>query len=449
MENTKRLAIILLLLSLLLTGCNLNVNHEKSAAADTIVENEKQALSGDKPQKAEGDIYNAQEGNTNNVPQGNTNNTPQDNTENTSTPPEGAYSLNYDGPADRTYRAAIHGTTAYYECDPYERVPWQPHIYSVPLGEETEATDLMKGELIALAGDLLIGKTETHFCAMDLTAAKQEWIKLQPAAEYVTHLHDGDTLYLYIKNGEKFFVDVIDLKKLKSKRAETVKKLRKVVKVNGQLFFLTADGFYQGDPTDKKAALLGAATEKDQLHIINDRIFIYRDGTLPRVYDCKTASLYIPEVFKTKVQIVTGPVPETDEIKYGAAQNNPQYTKLLNGIVTVRYKPDLKPFQTFYYDISTDREIPDVKALPFNYLGVTGVDGGYISGYSSYFPEYHINGHVYRIEHPALYNNQQKHYELITESGALHLYGGGIITASFATNKAAQIIHEDQSVTQE
>lgn len=446
----KRLTIILLLLSLLLTGCTSNVDKkEEGAAADSFVENEKQELSGDVPQKVEGNTNNTQQSNTDNTLQGNTDNTRQDNTENTSTPPEGAYNLDYDGPADRTYRGAIHGTTAYYECDPYERVPWQPHIYSVPLGEKTEATDLLKGELIALAGNLLIGKTETHFCAMDLSAAKQKWIQLQPAAEYVTHLQNGDTLYLYVKKDGKFFADAIDLKKIDSKRVEAVQNLRKVVKVNGQLYFLTTDGFYQGDPTDKNAPLLGAATEKDQLHIINDRIFIYRDGTLPRVYDCKAASLYIPEVFKTKVQIVTGPVPETDEIKYGAAQNNPQYTKLLNGIVTVRYKPDLNSFQTFYYDISTDREITDVKALPFDYLGVTGVDGGYISGYSSYFPEYHINGHVYRIEHPALYSRQQKHYELITESGALHLYGGGLVTASFATNKAAEIIHEDQPVTQE
>ena len=116
----KRFTVILLLLSFLLTGCTLSVDHEKNAEADTIVENEKQEPSGDKPQKAEGDIYNTQEGNTDNVP--------QDNTDNTSAPPEGTYNLNYDGPADRTYRAAIHGTTAYYECDPYERVPWQPHI---------------------------------------------------------------------------------------------------------------------------------------------------------------------------------------------------------------------------------------------------------------------------------------------------------------------------------
>jgi len=445
----KRFTVILLLLSLLLTGCTLSVDHEKNAEADTIVENEKQEPSGDKPQKAEGDIYNTQEGNTNNVPQGNTDNVPQDNTDNTSAPPEGAYSLNYNGPADRTYRAAIHGTTAYYECDPYERAPWQPHIYSVPLGEKTEATDLLKGELIALAGDLLIGKTETHFCAMDLTAAKQEWIKLQPAAEYVTHLHDGDTLYLYIKNGEKFFVDVIDLKKLKSKRAETVKKLRKVVKVNGQLFYLTADGLYQGDPTEKNAALLGAATEEDQLHIINDRIFLYRDGTLPRVYDCKAASLYVPEVFKTKVQIVYGPVPETETVTYGGS-NVPQYTKLLNGIVTVRYKPDLKPFQTFYYDISTDQEIPDIAAHSPDYTNATVADGGYYLGSSSNdLREYHVNGQTYSANHSALYDTKQKHYTLITETGAIHLYGGAIVTVSSKKSEAAETIHEYQPVTQE
>ncbi len=365
-----------------------------------------------------------------------------------STPPEGAYSLDYDGPADRTYRAVIFENTAYYECDPYKRTPWQPHIYSIPLGEETAATDLLKGELIALAGSVLIGKTETHFCAMNLSAAKPKWVKLQPAAEYVTHLQSDGTLYLYVKKDGNFFADEINLKKLKSKRVETVKNLRRVVEVNDQLFYLTADGLYQGDPTEKNATLLGSAIDGDQLHIINDRIFIYQDGTLPRVYDFKSASLYVPEIFKNKVLIVKGPIPETGTIKYGGS-NIPQYTKLLNGIVTVRYTPDLSPFQTFYYDISTDQEITDIETRHPDYTNATVADGGYILGSNNDLKEYHINGQTYSATHTAFYNIKQKHYELIAETGAIHLYGDAIVTVSSKKSEAVETLHRDQPVTKE
>lgn len=446
----KRLTIILLLLSLLFTGCTSNVNNEEGAAADTLVGSEKQELSGDTPQKIEGDTDNTQQGNSDNTQQGNTDNTQQGNTDNTtsSTPPEGAYQLHYDGPSDRTYRAVIYENTAYYECDPYERIPWQPHIYSIPLGEETTATDLLKGELIALAGSMLIGKTDTHFCAMDLSAAKPKWVKLQPAAEYVTHLQDGDTLYLYGNKDGEPFADVIDLKKLKSKRVESISNLRRVVKVSDQLLYLTSDGFYQGDPLKKNAVLLGSAVDGDQLHIFNDRILIYQDGTLPRVYDCKTERFFVPELVKNKVGAVAGPFPDTGEIMYGGG-NNPRYLHLLNGIAAIRYKPDSSNLQTLYYDISTDQEITDIDALPFDYLSSMGVDGGYISGYNNYFKEYHVNDKAYTVEHMGLYSSSQKHYELIAETGALHLYGGAIVTVSFEKEKSVEIYHTDQPVTKE
>lgn len=435
-----------LIFALLLTGCSMM--HEEYAVPDQVVTKDHSSTQIEQPENSSQSEtptpQSSQKNPTSSTEQPSQTEYPDSDV--TKEPPADAYSPDYKGPSDRNFRAVIYDNIAYYECDPYERNPWQPHIYSIALGEKT-ATDLLKGELIGLADSVLIGKTATHFCAMNLTDQQPKWIEIGAADDYIDHLLLGNTLYLYHSKGAY----IVDLPSMKVEQGGPVNDLRHITAVNDEIFYLTVDSFYLGDPLTKSALKLSDATDGEQFFHVGDLLILYQDGVLPRIYNCKTRELTVPKNFESIVGSATGPYPEpTDDPNtwYTGGSESPNYLSFLNGIVTVEFAGAFGQNEvSLCYDLVNDCEVSDIETKFPGYLDGIVLNDGYLRDTETN-RIYYLNDKKYTVALPAISTNQ-KDTHASNEKGALQLNGNGIYTVSFSENKSATILHYEQSVTQE
>lgn len=225
--------------------------------------------------------------------------------------PEDAYAWNYQGPKDREFRAAVYEGVVYYECDPYAREPWQPHVYSFPLDKTGEPKDLIKGEMIGLYGSALIVKSEGQVCVKDLSKEGSNWIAAGKAERVGAAVEVEQKVLFWSALGGKYYADTLDLKDLTVKREESAHLPLQCHKVGETLFYLVAQKqqthFYRSG-TDGKAGQKIIILEGEwNLYETKGELFLFsKDAkSLPLQYDHSKGTVSpLPNQYASEIDFI-------------------------------------------------------------------------------------------------------------------------------------------------
>ncbi|MBQ7094827.1 MAG: hypothetical protein IJN80_00020 [Clostridia bacterium] len=397
----KRFTAILLAMVLLLCGCS--VEWEDTAAPDTAVENQPQGEK-EEPSKEQADDREI----------------------------DPAIEAGYTGPEDRMARVVLYGGKAFYECDPYKRDPWQPHIYAVPLDGSEKPKDLLKGELIALYDFLLLGKTDTHYCALDLSKEGAKWIELQSAADEGFHFSFDKKIILFHSSAGENFVDTVDLKTLQSKRTKINANVTAAAVIKDAIYYMVAEEentvLYTAKIENPKEKFLRELSGEWEMGASEDRLFLYKDSENPLVYDTNSGVFKEPMDFsKVTLYPMDGP-----------------FFDIINGVVRACYWRGFDKI-FWYYDIASEKEVTD------DYRWANGLPA-VERGYWEYDTEAE-DCEFYIDETPyVLHLGEDWIYSRIMAAnpqGMANLGNTYITVGDFSTGKCNRFIHSEQEVATE
>ena len=447
----KRFTAILLAMALLFCGCS--VEWEETASPDTAVENQsEQTADAEKQEQADNekeDTGDETKGNlTDHEVQGSSDKEDGDKNE-ASSAPAGAYHADYKGPEDRKIKVELFGDTAYYECDPYERVPWQPHIYSVPLDGSDKPRNLLKGELIALYDSVLLGKTDTHYCALDLSKEDAKWVELQSATDEASHMLWDEKIILFSSLNGKNYVDAIDIKSMSASRKQIKPLVRQCAAMGEQIYYTTHEkkkvnsggiswgggsatettSFYCGEKSTEKSQLIETFVGQWTMLSAQKNLLLYTSGKThnPKVYDTENKKLFAPRDIEKEIFTYDG---------------GPTVNGMIGDVVYIQYQSKTGTV-AWNYDLTALKDVEaavpnDVNLLPNGYWKYNKDSGNY---------EYTTSGRTHQVylgEISAIgttFTANQK--------GIAHNYTTCITVGTFKSGNSIKFIHTEQEITAE
>lgn len=332
---------------------------------------------------------------------------------------------------EREGRVVLYQNTVYYECDPQERSPWQPHIYAVGLSGESAAEDLLNGELVMLCGSVLIGRTETNYCAMDLADPVKKWKSLQASATETAHFEYQNQLILFSSREEKNYVDCIDLQTLESTRTEIPMQITQAVVSEDELIYVCRDdqGYFlcSASLSDRKETVL-ERIEVDFTPIVSkEQILLCREKYNPMVYDRKTEKVSILRDLKS-------------EGKYDYSKDIPYAWECDGSTIYFRYY-DGEQQKVWAYDIEKTKAVNGEEYLEKNHFG----EGNYYK-IANRKLEFFIGEQVHSIEVP---NGMSPSNFAANEFGVAFLDDTCLFFKSFDDNEEKMLAHYEQVLTKE
>ncbi len=332
---------------------------------------------------------------------------------------------------EREGRVVLYQNTVYYECDPQERSPWQPHIYAVALNGDSAAEDLLKGELVLLCGSVLIGRTETNYCAMDLADPAKNWKPLQASATETAYFEYQNQLILFSSREEKNYVDCIDLQTLESTRAEIPMQITQAVLSEDDLIYVCRDeqGYllYSASLSDSKKMFLGRI-EADFTPIVSkDQILLCCEKYNPMVYDRKTGSISILRDLKS-------------EGKYDYSEEIPNAWGRDGSTIYFRYY-DGEQQKVWAYDSEKTGAVNGEEYLEKNYFG----EGNYFKKDNKKL-EFFMGEQVHSIVVP---NGMSASNFAVNETGVAFLDKTCILLKSFNDNEEKILAYYEQVLKME